>query len=352
MGTVEAVRPERARSGRKRLGSGPERVRSWLERSGPGVAVAAVGAAAAMVVNGWVPALSALTVAVLLGVLVGGFLPEAAAYGLQWATRKFLRVGVVLVGLELSAGEVLRLGPAMLAVVLVTVLSGFGGTLLLGRLVGVSKGLALMVATGFSICGASAIVAMDSVARSEKEDVATAVTLVTIYGSAAIVFVPFLGSHVFGLDGETLGEWAGLSVHEVAQVVAAASPAGAAAVGAAVIVKLTRVVLLAPMVAGRGVIERRDGVRGEGKRPPIVPLFVVGFLAMLALRSTGLVPGAVLTGTKDASTVLLAAAMFGLGSAVRVRELVRTGRRGLVLGALSTLLVGTVSLTALTVVPH
>ncbi|MFF0518564.1 YeiH family protein [Actinomadura nitritigenes] len=336
--TVEAVRPER--------------VRSWTRRTGPGVAVAAAGAAAAMVINGWVPALSALTVAVLLGVLVGGALPEAAASGLQWATRRFLRIGVVLLGLQLSVGEVLRLGPGMLAVVLVTVLAGFAGTLALGRLVGVPKGLALMVATGFSICGASAIVAMDSVARSRKEDVATGVTLVTIYGSAAIAVVPFLGTHVFGLSPESLGMWAGLSVHEVAQVVAAASPAGAAAVGTAVIVKLTRVVLLAPMVAGMGVVERRGGVRAEGKRPPIVPLFVVGFLVMLALRSTGMVPGPVLAGAKDVSTVLLAAAMFGLGSAVRVRELVRTGRRGLVLGALSTLLVGTVALTALTVIPR
>ncbi|MFB4303468.1 YeiH family protein [Actinomadura sp. NTSP31] len=330
----------------------PERLRVRMGRTGPGVAVAAAGAAAAMVVNGWVPALSALTVAVLLGVLVGGVLPEATAHGLQWATRKFLRVGVVLLGLQLSVGEVLRLGPGMLAVVVITVLSGFAGTLVLGRLIGVSEGLALMVATGFSICGASAIVAMDSVARSRREDVATGVTLVTIYGSAAIAVVPFLGAHVFGLDGESLGMWAGLSVHEVAQVVAAASPAGAAAVGTAVIVKLTRVVLLAPMVAGMGLVERRSGVHAEGKRPPIVPLFVVGFLVMLALRSAGAVPGAVLTGAKDVSTVLLAAAMFGLGSAVRVKELVKTGRRGLVLGALSTLLVGTVALTALTVIPR
>ena len=83
-----------------------------------------------------------------------------------------------------------------------------------------------------------------------------------------------------------------------------------------------------------------------------MPLFVVGFLVMLALRSTGMVPGPVLAGAKDVSTVLLAAAMFGLGSAVRVKELVRTGRRGLVLGALSTLLVGTVALTALTLIPR
>ncbi|QKW38464.1 putative sulfate exporter family transporter [Actinomadura sp. NAK00032] len=338
MSVLEAVRSGRARS--------------WWERAAPGLAVAAGGAGVAMAVNRLVPALSALTVAVLAGVLVGGALPAVTAQGLQWATRALLRAGVVFLGLQLSLAEVLRLGPGMLTVVVATVLLAFTGTLALGRLTGVSRGLGLMVATGFSICGASAIVAMDGVARSEKEDVATAVTLVTIYGSAAIAVVPFLGSHVLGLDPETVGMWAGLSVHEVAQVVAAASPAGAAAVGTAVIVKLTRVVLLAPMVAGMGIIERRAGGAVDGRRPPIVPLFVAGFLVMLLVRSAGVVPGAVVTGAKEVSTVLLAAAMFGLGTSVRVGALLRTGRRGLLLGLLSTVLVGAVSLGALSLLGH
>lgn len=338
MSVLEAVRTGRARS--------------WWERTAPGLAVAAGGAGVAMAVNRLVPALSALTVAVLAGVLVGGALPAVTARGLQWATRALLRAGVVFLGLQLSLAEVLRLGPGMLTVVVATVLLAFTGTLALARLTGVSRGLGLMVATGFSICGASAIVAMDGVARSEKEDVATAVTLVTIYGSAAIAVVPFLGSHVLGLDPETVGMWAGLSVHEVAQVVAAASPAGAAAVGTAVIVKLTRVVLLAPMVAGMGVIERRAGGAVDGRRPPIVPLFVAGFLVLLLVRSAGVVPGAVVTGAKEVSTVLLAAAMFGLGTSVRVGALLRTGRRGLLLGLLSTVLVGAVSLGALSLLGH
>lgn len=337
---------ERERAGDRRTARARGARARWAA-AGPGVSVAVTGAGAAMVLGGFVPAVSALTVAVLLGVLVGGALPAVTADGLAWATRRFLRAGVVLLGLQLSLAEVLRLGPGMLAVVVVTVAAGFAGTIALGRLVGVSRGLGLMVATGFSICGASAIAAMDGVARTEREDVAGGVALVTVYGSAAIVLVPFLGTRVFGLDGEALGMWAGLSVHEVGQVVAAASPAGAAAVGTAVVVKLTRVVLLAPMVAGMGVLERRSG--GAGARPPIVPLFVVGFLAAMALRSADVLPAGVLAGAKDVSTVLLAAAMFGLGTSVRVGTLLRSGRRGLVLGALSTALVGGVSLGALAV---
>ncbi|CAM3813592.1 YeiH family protein [Kibdelosporangium persicum] len=295
--------------------------------------VALAGAVVALVVNHFVPVLSALTVAVLIGVLV----PVRA--DLQHATRRFLRAGVVLLGLQLSLAQITDLGFGTVLAVVVTVLAGFFGTLALARWIGVSRGLGLMVATGFSICGASAIVAMDSVARTDKEDVAASVTLVTLYGSAAIALVPLIGR---GMGSEFLGKWAGLSVHEVAQVVAAASPAGAAAVGAAVVVKLTRVVLLAPIVAGVGFFQRQDG-----PKPPAVPLFAVGFLAMVLVRSAGILPGPVLDGAKVTTTTLLAAAMFGLGTTVRIGKLVRAGKKGLVLGALSTVLVGGVAFGSL-----
>ena len=319
----------------------------WIAVHGPGLIVAAIGTGAAQLVDFVVPTVSALTVAVVLGVLVGGALPATTQAGLNWATRRLLRAGVVLLGLQLGLDAVAGLGAATVAAVVVTVLAAFGGTLLLGRLLRVPPGLGLMVATGFSICGAAAIAAMESVARAGKKDVATAITLVTLYGSVAIALVPLIGKGL-GMDDERLGAWAGLSVHEVAQVVAAASPAGAAAVGVAVVVKLTRVLLLAPMVAGVAVVERRRQV-GEGRRPPLVPVFVVGFVAMMAVRSTGVVPDGVLSASSLLTSVLFTAALFALGTAVRVGVLLRSGRRGLVLGACSTVLVAAVALVALEV---
>ncbi|MFC5995175.1 YeiH family protein [Pseudonocardia hispaniensis] len=319
-----------------------------LRRLSPGLTATIGGVAVAVAINRWLPMVSTLTIAVLLGVLAGGLLPTTTRDGLRWATRVLLRLGVVLLGLQLAAHEVFGLGVGMVAAVVATVVLAFLGTLTLGRLLRVSPGLRLMVATGFSICGASAIAAMDSVTRSDEEDVATAITLVTLYGSLAIAAVPLVGSRL-GLPAEQLGAWAGLSVHEVAQVVAAASPAGAAAVGIAVVVKLTRVVLLAPIVAGVGMRQRRH--RGDtGQSPPVVPLFVVGFLALIALRSTGIVPAQVLSASQVVTTMLFAGALFGLGSAVRLPALLRTGRRGLVLGSLSSLLIALLGLGALALV--
>ncbi|OZM78180.1 YeiH family protein [Pseudonocardia sp. MH-G8] len=313
----------------------------------PGVLAAAIATGIAFGASALLPAVSALTVAVVLGVLVGQLMPGSARAGLRFATSRFLRLGVVLLGLQLGLNEVFGLGAATVIAVVVTVLVAFAGSLLLGRVVGVSPGLGLMVATGFSICGASAIAAMDSVAETDEEDVATAVTLVTLYGSAAIALVPLVGRSL-GMSAPQLGAWAGLSVHEVAQVVAAASPAGSAAVGVAVVVKLTRVALLAPMVAGVSLVQRHRCGAGGGKRPPLVPLFVLGFLATMLLRSTGIVAPAVASAAQVLTTLLFAAALFGLGSAVRIGALLRTGRRGLVLGALSTGLVALAGLAALT----
>jgi uncharacterized membrane protein YadS len=175
---------------------------------------------------------------------------------------------------------------------------------------------------------------MEGVVDRDDEDVATAVALVTCYGSLALGVLPLL-AHALGLDATRTGSWAGISVHEVAQVVAAAGPAGAAAVAVAIVVKLSRVVLLAPVVAIVGAAERTR----RGGHAPLVPLFVLGFLAMVAVRSTGLVPAFALDVAKTASTLLLAGALFGLGCAVRLGPLLRGGGRALLLGLLSTLLV-------------
>lgn len=323
-----------------------------LRAARPALIITAVAVALAYLTNLVVPVVSALTAAVVLGVLAGStpVLSDGNRAVIARLTRKLLRAGVVLLGLQLALPAVLGLGPGVLVAVVLTVGIGFAGTIALGRLVGVPRGLAILVATGFSICGASAIAAMEDVVDREDSDVATAIALVTCYGGLAIAVVPLLGGWL-GLAGPDLGGWAGLAVHEVAQVVAAATPAGTAAIAVAVVVKLSRVVLLAPMVALVSVHERHRTRRAAGseKQTPIVPLFVLGFLAMVAVRSVDILPMPVLDLAKVCCTLLLAGALFGLGCAVRIGPLLRTGGRALLLGLLSTLLIGTTAFLALAV---
>ena len=333
--------------------TGRSRATNWIARYGPGFGVVAVGVALAYGLNQLVPALSALTVAVVLGAVARNsrLLGQRTLPGAGLATKKLLRAGVVLLGLQLAVGQILRLDPGVLVVVLLTVILTFAGTLLAGRLIGTSRGTTLLVATGFSICGASAAAAMDAVSDSEEDDLATAVALVTIFGGAVIFLLPLLRGPL-GLGAEEFGVWSGASVHEVAQVVATASVAGPAALAVATVVKLTRVVLLAPLIAGYSIVRRRshpDASDGMGKRPPLVPLFVLGFIAMMAVRSTGILPDAVLHGADVVTALLLAGALFGLGTSVHLGSLLRTGGRSLALGAVSTVLAAAVSLAGIAV---
>ncbi|GAA3199762.1 YeiH family protein [Nonomuraea roseoviolacea] len=316
----------------------------------PGLLVAAAGVAVAVTVNALVPAVSPLMVAVVLGALLGnlGARPEVLRPGLTFASGRLLRLGVVLLGARLAVPDVLALGLPVLLLVVTTVAVTFSGTWWLGTRLGLGRDPALLVATGFSICGAAAIAAMDGVTDSEKRDVMTAVALVTLYGSVAIALLPLAGG-LLHLPAESFGVWAGASVQEVAQVVATAQTAGQAALATAVVVKLTRVVMLAPLIAGVSLWRRRTAGPGPRGRTPVVPLFVAGFLAVVALRSLGAVPDGWLAPIRTAETVLFTAALFAMGTAVRVRELLSTGRRAVALGAVSALLVTLVALAGVLV---
>ncbi|GAA2721216.1 putative sulfate exporter family transporter [Cellulomonas aerilata] len=307
-------------------------------------------AVACLVTAARVP-LSALLLAIAVGALARNLhaVPRALEPGLTWSSRRLLRAGVVLLGLQLALTDVLRLGLGEIGVLLLTVAATYTATLVAGRRLGVGRPLRLLVATGFSICGAAAVAAMAPVADADDDDVATAIALVTLYGSGTILLVPVL-ARALGLADRTAGLWAGLAVHEVAQVVAAAGAVSGVALAAAVVAKLARVVLLAPLVAGVGVVLHRTAPRDGRARPPLLPLFVVGFLAAVAVRSTGLLTDRVLTHAAVLTTVLLAAAMVGLGAQVDVRRLLRTGGRPLALGAVSTIVALAVSLGGLVVV--
>jgi uncharacterized integral membrane protein (TIGR00698 family) len=314
----------------------------------PGTLATLVVSGACLALALAVPAAPALLVAIVLGVAARAAhaVPASFEAGLAWAGRHVLRAGVVLLGLQLSARDVLALGPAELGVLVVTVATTFTSTLWLGRRLRVGRKLTLLVATGFSICGAAAVAAMSPVADADDDDVATAVALVTLYGSLAILVVPAIARAV-GLDDRTAGLWAGMSIHEVAQVVAAAGAVSAAALSVAVVAKLARVVLLAPLVTAVGVVRRRGGADSRGAHVPVVPLFVVGFLFAVAVRTIGGVPEVAVPVVHAVTTLALGAAMVALGTQVHVARLARSGGRAVALGAMATTVAMTVSLGGL-----
>ncbi|MFI6595615.1 YeiH family protein [Nonomuraea sp. NPDC050536] len=353
----------------------------------PGLLVTAVVVVFALVVNRFLPLLSPAVIAVVTGAALAnlGGIGESSRPGLQFVAKRVLRAAIVLLGLQIALPQVLALGWQTMLIVVVATGVTFTVTPLIGRRLGLSPGTSLLVATGVSICGAAAIAAMHDSADSTDDDAASALSAVVLYGSAAIVVVPLLASWL-GLTHAQLGVWAGAAVHEVAQVAAIGAASGVLA--AAVTVKLGRVILLAPIVAlttlrrraaaassqtatspavatpsavatssAAGSADKSDvsgisgapgnsatsGAAGTKKRPPVIPLFVAGFLAMVALRSTGLVPSVVTGVVPTVTNVLMAGALFGLGTGIDLRKLIKGGR-AMLLGAIATGLIGTISL--------
>jgi uncharacterized integral membrane protein (TIGR00698 family) len=295
--------------------------------AGLGVAVAAVGVG--FLVHLLVPAVPQLTVCVLLGV-VAAQIPAATRLldgplkpGIATAAKRCLRIGVVLLGLQLALGDIVRLGwLTVLAVIGVTAVA-FAGTYAIARLAHLPGHEPLLLAAGFSICGASAVGAMAAVTRSDAEEQSRPVALVTLCGTLAIVVLPLIATAAH-MTTDQFGRWTGAGVHDVGQVVATAQQWGAAALAVAIVVKLLRVLLLAPIVAGAGLVLRLRGA-AEGKRPPILPLFVAGFVVAVLLRSVLPIPTPVLDGAQLLQTVLLGMALFGLGAGIRFRRLAGTG---------------------------
>ena len=323
----------------------------------PGLAVVVAAVVLASVASA-TTGLSALVAGVVLGAIAGntGLLVDRFVPGVAFAAKHLLRAGIVLLGLRLSFDDVRSLGVAGVIGVVVVMLFTFFGVRVLARAMGLSDGLGLLVATGYSICGASAVAAMAPLSTADEEETAYAIGLVTLFGSWSILALPFIGG-VLGLSDETFGTWVGAGVHDVGQVAATASAYSQEALAPATLVKLTRVALLAPMVFGVGIAHRRrltaeasssvqsaddaDGgsAAGPSGRVPLVPTFVVGFIAMIGLRATGWLSDEALRLAQDAETLLLTAGMFGLGAGVRIARLRRLGGRPLLLGVISWVMV-------------
>lgn len=320
----------------------------------PGVALCLLGTLAAAWLSGLAPAVPLMPMAILLGAAAANAarLPAQLRPGIDFAARHLLRAGIVLLGLQIVLSDVLGLGWRMLLTVLAVVAGGVTLAIWLGRRLGVDEQLTLLIAAGFSVCGAAAVAGAQTVVKAEREKVAAALALVVVFGTVAMGLIPALGA-LLGLSPGATGAWAGASIHEVAQVVAAAGVVGgpeSTAMHYAVVVKLSRVVLLAAVVAFLAMHVRGRGQAAGTATPVAVPGFVIGFLAMVVIASLGVLPAPVMAAASQAQSVLLAMAMFALGCGVSFAQLRTVGWRPVVLGAAVSALVAAIGLVGVVAV--
>lgn len=293
--------------------------------------------------------IESLVIAILVGMLIRSLWTPSARWqpGIDFSARFLLEVAVVLLGVSLSAQAIAAAGPALLAGIAVVVGVSLAATYALGRAAGLPRDMALLVASGNSICGNSAIAAVAAAIGARPTDVASAVAFTAVLGVAIVLLLPF-AAEPLGLDSAGYGIVAGLTVYAVPQVLAATAPAGPLAVQLGTLVKLVRVLLLAPLVLALSLTRsRRDVEPGKGRMPPLrrlVPWFVAGFLVMALARSLGIIPDVLIAPLGMAATVLTLLAMAGLGLGVDVRSVARAGARISIVVTASLLLLAAMAL--------
>ena len=304
---------------------------------------------------GWLQAhgMSALTVAILLGIVIAntGYtrLAPTCGAGVDFSKQTLLRAGVILYGLRLTLQDIGHVGIAGVLIDAVVLTSTFALAYVLGtRLFGLDRTTAILIGAGSAICGAAAVMATEPIVRAKAEQVTVAVSCVVVFGTLAIFLYPMLYSlnthwQLIPAGPRAFGIYAGSTIHEVAQVFAAGRSVSVATADTAVVTKMVRVMMLAPLLIAlsawstRGAGYTRTGMNQSaaapgGKHRLRIPWFAFGFIGMVLFNSLALLPQSVRIALVDVDTFILAMAMAALGLTTHISAIRTAGIKPLLLG--------------------
>ncbi len=279
--------------------------------------------------------LSPLIVGILLGMLYAntlrGVMPAEWAVGISFCAKRVLRLAIILYGFRLTFQQVLGIGLHAAVVDLIVI----AGTLLLGvgigRLLKMDRELSLLTAVGSAICGAAAVLGAESVLNNKPYKTAVAVSTVVLFGTTAMFLYPVMyKAGLFNLSTEQWGLYTGATVHEVAHVVGAGNAMGGEVAATAILVKMIRVLFLAPILLILGFFVAKKN-QDTGMQRIVIPWFAVGFLVVIGFNSLVLLPEAVVCGINEADTFLLTMAMTALGMETHFSKFKEAGPRPFIL---------------------
>ena len=321
------------------------------------VGLMALVALLAFAVTSAVPAISGIIVAIVLGIAVRntvGLRPNLQAV-VAVASKRALQVGIILLGTGLSVSAVLETGGQAFLAIALSVATTLAIVAALAHRFEIPRNLAILIAAGTAICGATAIMALAPLVRARATEVSFAIAVITLFGTAAIAIYPLIG-HALTMTEHAFGTWAGMAIHETAQVIAAAFQYGDAAGETATIVKLTRTTLLVPLAIALAAVaardERRstaDGATGTARRSVwrTFPWFVVGFVIAALVNSLGWLPSAATEHLPSAAKALITFAMAGVGLSTDLRDARRIGPAPMAVGLVGAGVMAVVSFTLL-----
>ena len=299
----------------------------------PGMLACAVVAAASTFLSEHYGA-PVMLFALLLGMAMNFLSGEGpCAAGIEFTARQVLRIGVALLGLRITVGQIAELGWQPMAIVVVSVVLTIGVSMLAARLMGFQSVFGLLSGGATAICGASAALALAAAlpAHPGKER-ATLFTVVgvSVLSTVSMIVYPMLADAI-GLDPRLAGIFLGATIHDVAQVVGAGYGMSKETGDVATFVKLMRVAMLVPVIVFTVMFSRPRAGEASGPRPPLLPWFTVAFALLVAVNSTGWLPGAVAKGGSELSRWCLVAAIAGIGMKTQLKELSTVGMKPVLL---------------------
>jgi uncharacterized integral membrane protein (TIGR00698 family) len=291
------------------------------------IVIAAVGRALQLLEEQFLgrPYVEALVLALLVGVVISSVwaIPASLDPGIRFASRELLEVAVCLIGVAIDTALLRRAGAGLFIGIVAAVVVSLAITYALARAAGLPARLSVLLAAGNSICGNSAIAAVAPVIGADADDIAAAVSFTAVLGVIVVLLLPLLVP-VLHLSDARYGVVAGMTVYAVPQVLAATLPVSAAAGAMATLVKLTRVLLLGPLVIAMSFVSHR---KARASRSQMIPWFIIGFVVFAAARSMGLLSATAIDRIREIATWLTIIAMAGLGLGVDVRALRQSSGR-------------------------
>lgn len=305
-------------------------------------------------------------VAIILGMILSNVwsLPKNFGAGIKFSVKKLLPIGIVFLGARLNFHDIKKIGLTGIGLSILETIVALSFLLLLAKKMKLPRKLGILLGVGTAICGGTAIVATAPVIEAEEKDVVFSVATVTLLGLIAMFLLPVLGT-LMHMTEYAFGIWAGLTIHQTPQVIAAGFAYGSEAGTTATIVKLARVCLLAPVVFLAGIMHAREQIKLHGSSEKkninylhLFPLFIFGFLGMALLRTVGFIPevtfhlpNAVVFGTsnptlnlasffENISKYCIVISMAGVGLETKFSAMKQTGAKPFLASLLAALLIG------------
>lgn len=326
---------------------------SHVKKYIPGITLSGAIAAAAFLISDLLPAgilggtLLALMIGMLLNPLIGS--NEAVEAGINWSSKRILRTGIILAGITLSFSQVIQAGKYALILMVFTLATSFGVGYLCKKVFKINWKLASLLSVSTAICGGTAVATLGPAIRAKNRDIAYAISATFIFDIITVIAFPWIG-RLLGLGDTGYGLWIGTAVNDTSSVVAAGYAFSDAAGVLATIVKLTRTLFIVPVVLIFSWIyakKEADSQRAEKvELAKIFPWFILGFLAVVGIRSLGLVPESLVPGIAFLSKFFLSMALAAIGLKTSLKEVAGVGIKPMIAGVIIDTSVVFVSLFA------